>query len=42
MAALERRFQEIKPRLARESLKQDPAEFERKFQTVRRIMQVEE
>jgi len=34
---LEKYFAEIKPRLSRESLKQDPQEFERNFQTLRRL-----
>ncbi|MBI3741676.1 MAG: hypothetical protein HY257_07975 [Chloroflexi bacterium] len=34
---LEKYFAEIKPRVASESLKQDPQEFERNFQTLRQL-----
>ncbi len=39
LATLEQYGREIQPRLATESLKQDPDEFQRKFQVVRDLMQ---
>lgn len=39
MQTLEKYHQEIRPRLAAESLKQDPDEFDRKFAAVRRLME---
>lgn len=37
MPQLEKFYQEIRPRIATESLKQDPDEFDRNFHTVRRL-----